>query len=187
VVERIDTLTPFHIHDSDSYEDMVARAYYVLTHGAVQEGKHTSTYFGEIHPAAFDPEEATTAVAWDRIQREVEKAVKGYEPAETDEEGVGAGGPEECPRDGCEASVVDVMHLPKYIENDEFVNRVLSHRDGRHRLDRLRGVLLWWEGRCDTPPPATASSEKRLRSWLEDSGSVMTPNPQQVQLSASVM
>ena len=64
------------------------------------------TYFGDLAPASFDPEEELTAAAWDRIQREAEKAVKEH----PDEEGRQVG-PEECPRDGCVAAVHDIAHL----------------------------------------------------------------------------
>jgi hypothetical protein len=189
LVKRIQTAKPFYFRDTEAYRDMVAPAYYVLTHGADQEGKHTTTYFGELHPASFDPEEELTAAVWSRIQMEAEKAVK-EEPVAG--EGAEAkterhAGPEECPVDGCEACVLDVMHLAEYMEDEEWVEAVMGHRDGRARYHRLMGVLLWWEGRCDSPPPGASTSEHRFREWLEDRGSVLTPEVRQVSLQTAIM
>lgn len=187
VVENIRSFDRFQYDVSESYEDMVATAYYVLTHGAVQDGRSTTTYFGEIHPNAFDPGEELTAAKWSRIQMEAEKAVKGVaEELEEDDEAV-AHGPDECPRDGCEACVVDVYHLPEYLDDDDFVSRVLSKRDGRKRLMRLRGVFAWWDTRTDRPPPGALTNERRLLDWLEDQGATFTPEPKQVRLSEAVM
>jgi hypothetical protein len=190
VVERIRTMKPFHFRDTEAYRDMVAPAYYVLTHGAdgenpeTGEARQTTTYFGELHPASFDPEEELTAAVWNRIQNEAEKAVK-ERPGE--EEGGPLAGPEECPCEDCEAEVLDVAYLPEYMEDEEWVSSVRAARDGRARYDRLVGVLLWWEGRCDTPPPGAATSPERFRQWLEDSGSVHTADPRQVSLSTAIM
>lgn len=186
VVENIRSFDPFQYTDSESYEDMVRTAYYVLTHGAVQQGRSTSTYFGEIHPNAFDPEEELTVAKWSRIQMEAERAVKGH-AEETDQETVGEHGPEECPVDGCEACVIDVVHLPEYLDDDEFVSRVLSQRDGRKRLKRLRGMYAWWDTRTDRPPPGALTNERRLLDWLEDQGETFTPDPKQVRLQTAVM
>jgi hypothetical protein len=184
VVERIRSMKPFeHIRDTEAYESMVAPAYYILTHAAEQQGRQTTTYFGEMHPSSFDPEEELTAAAWSRIQMEAEEAVKGA----SDGDGGTGGGPEECPTDECEAMVYDVMQLAEFVEDEDWLKQVRSHRDGKARYDRLMGVLLWWEGRCDTPPPGAATSEAKMRAWLEEVGSVHTPEPRQVSLATSVM
>jgi len=187
VVENIRSFDRFEYDDSEGYEDMVRTAYYVLTHGAVQDGRATSTYFGEVHPNAFDPEEELTVAKWSRIQMEAERAVKGVAEEPEDEDEEVAHGPNECPRDGCEACVVDVYHLPEYLDDDDFVSRVLSKRDGRKRLMRLRGLFAWWDTRTDRPPPGALTNERRLLEWLEDQGATLTPEPAQVSLSAAVM
>jgi hypothetical protein len=187
VVENVRSFDRFEYDQAESYEDMVATAYYVLTHGGVQEGRSTSTYFGEVHPNAFDPAEELTAAKWSRIQIEAEKAVKGVADEEEEEEGHTSHGPEECPRDGCEACVVDVVYLPEYLEDDEFVSRVLSKRDGRKRLKQLRGMFAWWDTRTDRPPPGALTNERRLLDWLEDQGATFTPEPKQVRLQTAVM
>jgi hypothetical protein len=184
VVERIRSLQAFHPRDTEAYRDMVAPAYYILTHGAVQDGRATTTYFGEIHPNSFDPEEELTAAMWSRIQIEAEKAVK-EEPGEDGE--VSGHGPDECPRDGCRACVVDVLYLREYLDDEDFVSRVLAHRDGRARLAQLRGMIAWWEERTDRPPPRASKSERRMLEWLQERGEVFTPEPAQVSLTTSVM
>lgn len=182
VVENIRSFDRFHYQETESYEDMVATAYYVLTHGAVQQGRATTTYFGEVHPNAFDPEEELTAAKWDRIQIEAERAVRGVEEEREEDDALGTHGPEECPVDGCEACVVDVSWLPEYLDDDEFVTRVLSHRDGRQRLAQLRGTIAWWDSRTDRPPPSALTSEPRMLDWLEERGEAFVPEPSQVSL-----
>jgi len=187
LVKRIDSLKPFYFRDTEAYRDMAARAYYVLTHAAEQDGRQATTYFGDVHPASFNPEEELTAAVWSRIQMEAEKAVK-EEPEELRGEGSGHGPEgEECPCEGCEAEVIDVMHLPEYMEDEEWVTSVQSARDGRVRYNRLMGVLLWWEGRCDSPPPGAVGREDRMLDWLAEKGSVHTPDLRQVSLSTAVM
>jgi len=187
VVENIRSFAPFEYDDPAGYEDMVATASYVLTHGAVQDGRSTTTYFGEIHPNVFDPTEELTAAKWSRIQKEVERAVKGHAEEQEDEEERAAHGPDECPRDDCEACVVDVYYLPEYLDDEEFVDRVLSQRNGRKRLKRLRGMCAWWDSRTDRPPPNALTNERRLLDWLEGQGATLTPEPSQVSLTTAVM
>jgi hypothetical protein len=184
IVKRIRTFKPFHYRDTEAYRDMVATAYYTLTHAAVQEGRHSLTYFGDVHPASFDPEEELTAAVWRRIQDEAEKAVK--EDPDDPHAGCG-GGPEDCPREACEAAVVDVYHLRDYMEDDDWLADVRAHKDGRDRWLRLRGLVLWWEDGADRPPPGARVNESKLLRWLQDRGEAHTPRPQQVSLSAAVM
>jgi hypothetical protein len=185
VIKRIRTMRAFHLRETESYRDMVASAYYVLTHGAVQQGKQTTTWFGEVHPASFDPEEELTAAAWSRIQMEAEKAVRET-PEEEGEGGVSAG-PEECPRDGCEAAVRDVLYLPEYLADDEWVDEIRRGRGGREKVARLRGMYAWWEDRTDRPPPSVLSDKERMRNWLEVRGEAFTPRDRQVSLQTAVM
>jgi len=187
IVKRIRKFKPFFYRDTRAYRDMVSHAYYLLTHAAQQRGRQAITYWGEVHPAAFDPEEELTAAVWDRVQREAEKAVKTRPDEHLEEVGRGSAGPEECPQEECTAAVVDVAHLPDLLEDEDWVASVRSQRDGEARYRRLMGVLLWWEGRCDTPPPSAATSRARFREWLEEIGRVHVPEPSQVSLSTAVM
>jgi len=193
IVKRIRTFDAFHPRDSKAYEDMAATAYYVLTHAADQEGRATTTYFGEVH--SFTPSEELTAAMWDRIQKEAEKAVKEYGAEKGDEEGGERAGPETCPRDGCEAAVWDVYYLVEHLEDEEWCESVRARENGAARLQRLRGVLLWWEGTTDTPPPRARSDRVQMRDWLHKIGvrhsAVGATGPAadgtQLQLSQAVM
>lgn len=168
------------------FEDMVATVYYILTHGAVQEERNTTTYFGEVHPNSFDPEEAVGAETWARIQAEAEAAVKGYDVEAVGEDGVCDVGPEECPHEDCEAPVYDLEHLPDRLDDDDWTAEIRAQKGGRRRLKRLMGVLAYWEGRTDRPPPRAATSKARYREWLEERGNALTVEPVQARL-ASVM
>jgi len=184
VVKRIRTMRAFHLRDTESYRDMVASAYYVLTHGAVAQHRNTTTWFGEVHPSAFDPAEELTANAWHEIQKQAEKAVR---EGPEEKGGTGTGGPEECPHEDCEAAVLDLMHLPEYLDDEEWMERVRAGAGGRERMARLRGALAWWETRTDRPPPSVMSSEERMRNWLEDRGMAFMPEVRQVSIQTAVM
>jgi hypothetical protein len=170
IVERVRTFKGFHYRDVEAYRDMAQTAYYVLTHGAAAEGRTTTTYFGELAPASFSPEEELTATRWDTIQRMAEEAVTA--PVE---EGEGTGGvdrPEECPREACEAAVRPLADLREKLEDTAW-------RDGlkwEHRA-RLRGALVWYSGRSDRPPPSKATDRESLRRWLRELGEAYVPRP----------
>lgn len=176
VVERIRTFDTFHPRDTDAYRDMARTAYYVLTHGGVQDGRATRTTFGEIH--SFSPEEELTAAMWDRIQREAEKAVK---TTLDDSEGSGHEPERECPHEECSHPVLELEHLPDRMDDDDW--RAGIPRD---RLARLRGTLVYYEGRADRPPPSAVTSEVRFREWLKGVGETHTPRPTQAQLPSEV-
>jgi len=181
IVENIRSFKAFHYRDTEAYRDMVATAYYVLTHGAVQEGRSTTTYFGEVHPNTFDPKEAVGARKWEQIQFEAEAAVKGVPETHVSDE------PEECPVEECRGEVIDVFYLDEYLDDDDFISHVLSFRDGRKRLAQLRGALAYWQKRTDRPPPGAMRSEARYKEWLRERGEVFQPEPSQVSLSTAVM
>ena len=188
VVKRIRSLQPFHLRNSEAYEDMAKVAYYVLTHAAAsQDGRHSTTYFGAVHPASFNPEEELTAAEWDRIQLEAEKAVRP--PGEGEGEG---GGPDECPREECDALVRDLLYLSEYLRDEEWCERIRAHRDGGERLAQLRGALAFWEDMVDRPPPSAQVSEEHYLEWLKAKGQVRAPTSitrptKQVGLKTAVM
>lgn len=179
VIERVRTFDRFHYHDTESYRDMAKAVYYTLTHGAYQDGRATRTYFGEV--ASFSPEEELTATEWDRIQREAERAVTGRAGDALDS---GEEAEQRCPRDGCEAEVLDLYGLRERLESSAFKEAVLSHRDGRRRWRRLHGLLAWAEDRVDRPPPHAAGDEAQLLRWLEEVGRDLQPGTQQSGLEA---
>jgi hypothetical protein len=182
VVKRIRTMGAFHLRDTESYRDMVASAYYVLTHGGVGN-RNTTTWFGEVHPSTFDPAEELTATAWHEIQKQAEKAVR----EDPDEEGGGShAGPEECPREECEHPVHDLVYLPEFLEDEEWIDEVQTGRGGRERLARLRGAYAWWENRTDRPPPHVQNSEEHMRNWLEDRGEAFMPRVRQSSLRGAM-
>jgi hypothetical protein len=168
VVELVRTFDVFHYRDEQAYEDMVSAAYYVLTHGGVQKGRATRTMFGELH--SFDPEEELTAARWDTIQRMAEKVVGA---AQSDEEGEGPTGPE-CPREECDGVVRELCELPEQMRDREW-RESLSWENRA----RLRGVLVWWEGRSDRPPPSVATDKEKLRQWFRELGDVYVERPEE--------
>jgi len=176
IVERVRTLSRWHRNDIESYRDMVRVAYYVLTHGGVQEGRQSVTYFGDVHPGAFDPADELTATAWARIQEMAEEAVKG---AEEDRTGVG---PEECPREECEAVVKSLAYLDEYLDDPEWSQKVRSQRGGYTRWLRLIGAREWKAGMTDRPPPGARVDADRMLEWLEQRGRTVTPEPSQAGL-----
>jgi len=172
VVERVRSFDRFHRWDTEAYRDMARTAFYLTTHGAVSQDRATVTYFGEMHPSVFDPSEALTVAAHDRIERKA--ATVG---------GLGErAGPAECLHDGCEAKVVDVAWLREYLQEESFQSRIRKCRDGYGRWLRLRGLLAWSEGRTDNPPPSARSSRVEMREWLEEMGRSLTPEPAQATL-----
>ena len=171
-MKRVRSFQRFHLRETEAYRDMVSAAYYVLTHGAVQEGRTTTTYFGDVHPTSFDPEKALTAAEWDRIQMEAERAVK-ERPEEAAEGGAAAGSSEEeCPRSGCEAAVRELMQLREFLE-ETALNK--GPREDREKYRRLRGLLAWWEKRTDRPPPTVVTDRERFRAWLYERGRALAP------------
>lgn len=189
IVKRIRSMDRFYLRDTEAYRDMVRTVYYVLTHGGVQQGRAMTTYFGEVHPAAFDPEEELTAAEWDRIKREAERAVL-TEPGAL--EGEGTEGPEECPHDDCEADVRDLRYLQEALADEAWVASIRDHPEGGRRLAELRGALAYWRDLTDRPPPHARADPDGFRTWLRRRGQVRAPTPaetptQQVGLSTAVM
>lgn len=161
VAKNIRSLPRFHVDDVEAYRPMARVAYYLLTHAGVQKDRQTVTHFGEVHPAAFDPEEELGRAKWRRVQELAERAVK-------ERPGEGVRGEEEqreCPRDGCEAHVVPIDELHEWLDGDGDWVRSL---EPRQRLE-IRGVQAWAE-LGDRPPPAVAGDKQRLRQWLVDKG-----------------
>lgn len=182
VVKNIRSFDRFHLNDLEAYRDMAASAYYILTHAAHQDGRQSTTYFGEVHPQGFDPTEEITAAAWEKIQMMATKAVsvRRGEPAD---DAVTAPpddrGPEECPREECEGEVFDLVGFEERVRSEEWKGHVLSQPNGRKRWLRLRGLLVYWFEGGDRPPPGVEVSEARYLEWLEDVGRAHTPEPTQ--------
>lgn len=159
VVKNIRSLPRFHVDDVEAYRAMARPMYYLLTHAAAQDGRNTVTYWGDVHPGAFNPEEELSAARWERIQEYAERAVK-----ERPAEGAAGTGSEEqlCERDGCESEIVPIEELGEWLQDETWVRSL-----GREERLELRGVQVWAQF-GDRPPPT--SSEAAVREWLRERG-----------------
>jgi len=164
VVDNMGSLSRFEIDDLDCYEEMAQRLAYILSHGAEQLDKMMTTYFGDVHPAAFDPAEELTEEELAKIDEMVEAAV-GLDDGH---------GPEECPHDGCECRVMDLIHLDELLDDEEWVASVRDHTDGGERLAILRGTQAYIKGLTDRPPPVARSDLEGLQRWLKRQGALTT-------------
>lgn len=168
-VKNIRSLDRFQIRDMTGYRSMARVAMYLLSHAAYQPkagdggGRNTVTYWGDLHPNGFRPEEELTATEWDVIQRFAERAVT-TRPGD-DVDGLGSAEPEraDCPHDDCEGKIVPLDQLRDYLGREEFVGRL----DRRQRWI-LHGVMVWVENQGDRPPPST--EPKLIREWLRQKG-----------------
>jgi hypothetical protein len=162
VVKNVRSFSRFEKRDTECYEDMAKAAYYLRTHGAAEDGRQTATWFGEMHPAAFDPEEELGSVEWWGIQNRAAKAV-GLAP----EEMVGEEEAEEvrCAVDGCGEVVHELDELRTWLSDTSWVSSLPTKR-----VRRLQGVKLWVLEETALPPPSVRANEEKLRSWLVDTG-----------------
>lgn len=163
VVKNVRSFSRFERQDRESYEDMARAAWYLRTHGAAEEFRQTATWFGEMHPASFDPGEELTATAWDRIQREAAEAV-GV-PIEEMRDGEGGDGERRCEVEDCEAVLHDIEDLQRFTADASWMRSIPPKR--RHRI---RAVEIWVFEETVIPPPAVRSSEERTREWLLETG-----------------
>jgi hypothetical protein len=106
----------------EGYEDMARLAMYLLSHGAVQpktgdlSQRQTVTYWGEVHPGSFDPEEELTEEEWREIQERAAEAVGGVPEVDEEGEEVEHG---RCGRDGCEAVVRPLSELHERVADPD--------------------------------------------------------------------
>ena len=120
------------------------------------------TYFGELHPAAFSPEEKLTDEELAMIDEMVSEVV-GLDDGH---------GPEECPHEDCECVVLDLADLPDRLDDDDWVDQVRDHADGGKRLAILRGTHAYIKSLTDRPPPSAQSSPEQLKTWLKKQGQI---------------
>jgi hypothetical protein len=177
VVKNVRSFSRFERQDRESYEDMARAAWYLRTHGAAEEFRQTATWFGEMHPASFDPGEELTAVAWDRIQREAAEAV-GV-PIEEMRDGEGGDGERTCEVEDCEAVLHDIEDLQTFTADASWMRSIPPKR--RHRI---RAVEIWVFEETVIPPPAVRSSEERTREWLLETGRQYLSQSKQTGLKA---
>ena len=165
VVKNIRSLERFKIRDMTGYRDMARLAMYLLSHSALEPSgnRQTVTYWGDVHPNCFSPEEELTTTEWDRIQRNAERAVT-TQPSD-DIHDAGSSEPEllDCQHEECGGQVIPIWDLGEWLENGEFVGRL-----GRRQKQILKGVMIWLEEGGDRPPPS--SREPMIREWLATIG-----------------
>jgi len=172
-VHNVRSLAPFYIDEDEvprrvrhgrngadeivreGYEDMARLAMYLLSHAAVQPEtgelsmRQTVTYWGEVHPSSFDPEEELTEAEWREIQERAAEAV-GDAPEEESEE-VGQQG--RCSRDGCEEAVRPLSELPDRLADPD--HTWWDSLESEQQLELL-GVYQWLG---DRPPPGGERGE----------------------------
>jgi hypothetical protein len=163
VVDNLGSLSRFEIDEPEGYYDMAGRLGYILSHSSDQDGKMTTTYFGEVHPAAFSPEEELTDEDLATIDEMVAEVVG------LDDSGKG---PEECPHPDCQCRVLPLCKLSDRLDDDDWVSGVRDHTNGGKRLAILRGTQAYIEGLCDTPPPTARCDPEQLKAWLKKQGQI---------------
>jgi len=171
VVKNIRSFSRFEKRDLEGFEDMARAAWYLRTHGAAQQGRQTATWFGEMHPAAFDPEEELTKTGWHFMEERAAEAV-GLEP----EEMLGGDGEEpevRCAIDGCESVVHDLEELRTWLSDSSWIASL-----PQKRIHRLRAVEMWVFEETQIPPPSIRGDEVRVRQWLLETGRMFTADRQ---------
>jgi hypothetical protein len=168
-VKNIRSLARFSIRDMTGYRDMARVAMYLLSHAAYEPpsgddgGRQTVTYWGDVHPNSFRPEEELTTAEWDRIKRMAERAVTTRPSDDLDTAGGDDLDRADCPREECDGQIVPLDELRDYLRRDEFVAQL-----DRGQRWTLKGVRWWLEMKGDRPPPS--SSEQRVREWFRQKG-----------------
>jgi hypothetical protein len=165
VVKNVSTgeasFSRFEKRDMECYEEMARRAWYLRTHGAAQRGRQTATWFGEMHPAAFDPEEALGAAEWRLMQERAADAV-GLAPEEIRDRD---GEDQLCEHEECEEIVHGLEELRTWLSDGEWVASLPQPQQRR-----LQGVQVWLLEECALPPPSVRASREQLREWLLETG-----------------
>lgn len=162
VVENIRSFSRFHIRDEESYRDMVRTAMYLLSHAAYQSGKNTVTYWGEVHPNAFKPEEELS----EREYRVIEEMAERVIGVDCDGSGSGTDQPT-CSREKCESVVVPLDELRDRLDDSEWLDSIRVEQ-----RFRLFGVKAWLLMGGDRPPPSARSREQAMLDWLQERGKV---------------
>jgi hypothetical protein len=186
VVHNIRSLAPFYldaeevppavVEESDQdaeeiarrgYEDMARLTQYLFSHAAVQDKvgdlprKNTLTYWGQIHPNSFDPEEELTDEEWHMIEEAAEAAVGVEVVEEGPEEATGHG----CARDGCEAHVYPLGELLEKIGGPDGPAWVESL--DTEQAYEIWGLKIWLS---DRPPPGIEAPDARKTEYVDGGG-----------------
>lgn len=170
VVNNIRSLDRFQIRDMTGYRDMARTAMYLLSHAAYQPpgadgsgGRNTVTYWGDVHPNGFKPEEELTATEWDRIQENAERAVTTTPSDDLPAAGEGGEDRDDCHEDGCDGKIVALDELRGWLDREEWVGSL----ELRQRWI-LTGVRVWLDEGGHKPPPS--SNPRRVREYFRQIG-----------------
>ena len=177
VVKNVRSFSRFEKRDLESYEDMARAAWYLRTHGAAEELRQTATWFGDVHPASFDPKEKLGTVEWRGIQDRAAEAV-GV-PMDEMRDGEGAKEERTCDVDGCDEILHELEDLQRFTSNASWMRSIPPKR--RHRL---RAVEIWMFEESVIPPPSVRSSKARVRDWLLETGRMYSDHSKQIGLKA---
>lgn len=139
----------------EGYEDMARLTMYLLSHAGAQQKtgdlpqRSSMSYWGELSPNSFDPEEELDADTWETIQKHAAKAV-GKAWDEDDESGEPTEG--ECSCEDCEATVRPLSDLEEYLSN------VGEYAGWFGSLEKEQQWEIWglWTSLGDRPPPGRA-------------------------------
>jgi hypothetical protein len=178
VVKNVRSFSRFDRHNAESFEDMARAAWYLRTHGAAEDFRQTATWFGEMHPASFDPGEELTAAAWDGIQRQAAEAV-GVPIEEMRDVEAGEDAERMCEVEDCEAVLRDIEDLRTFTSDASWMRSLPPDR-----RNRLRAAEIWLFEETVTPPPSVRSSEEQLREWLLETGRMYLSQSRQTGLKA---
>jgi len=154
VVKKLSTLPRHELRDPEAYEATARVAWYQRSHAAHQAGRHSASWFGEVHPASFDPE-AELADRWAVV---LDMANHAVEPPGADNEAV-------CGCEDCEAPVFEMYELASRMASLEW----WSTLDGTIK-NQLLGLKLYWVDGMAVPPPDVAVDSERLLAWFERKG-----------------
>jgi len=154
VVKKLSTLPRHELRDPEAYEATARVAWYQRSHAAHQAGRHSASWFGEVHPASFDPE-AELADRWAVV---LDMANHAVEPPGADDEAV-------CGCEDCEAPVFEMYELASRMATLEW----WSTLDGTIK-NQLLGLKLYWVDGMAVPPPDVAVDSERLLAWFERKG-----------------
>jgi hypothetical protein len=163
VVKNVRSFSRFEKRDMESYEGMARAAWYLRTHGAAESHRQTATWFGEMHPAVFDPAEELGSVEWEMMQERAASAT-GLAPEEM-VDGDGEEPEVRCEVDDCGEVVHNIEELRTYTSDASWMRSIPPKR--RHRL---RAVEVWIFEETIIPPPSVRGSEATLREWLYETG-----------------
>ncbi len=182
VVKNIRSLDAFHLRDMTGYRDMAATAMYLLSHGAFEPsgvaggGRNTVTYFGDVHPNAFDPEAELTAAERDTIERMASRAVRTDPSVDVEAEVAEEPERRSCRVDGCDGKIVDIGELRDWLRDPTWLDLI-----GEKQATILEGALGWIEEQGDRPPPSV--DQESIVRWLYQRGEERQFRPRTQQAS----